>query len=100
MKVWGHPMTERRGGAQPLALEAAAAPAGHLGIGSGLIDEDQAMRLELGMAPPIGRQWPLSRQVCISLTTNDTDTLKCDAASWHDCPPATNATARSLRSIE
>ena len=42
----GLPMSERRLGAQPLALQAAAAQARHLGGGSGLVDEDQPMRLK------------------------------------------------------
>ena len=42
----GHPMAERRLGAQPLALWAAAAQAGHLGGRSGLVEKDQPMRLK------------------------------------------------------
>lgn len=40
------PVPERRLGAKPLALRAAAAQAGHLGRGSGLVQEDQPVRLK------------------------------------------------------
>ena len=45
MKV-GLPMAERRFGSQTLALRTAAAQTRHLGGCSGLVDEDQAVRLE------------------------------------------------------
>ena len=40
------PMAERDLGKKPLAFGATAAQAGHLGGGSGLVEEDQPMRLK------------------------------------------------------
>ena len=45
-KGLGHPMSEGRLGAKPLALQAAAAQAGHFGGGSGLVEENEPMRLK------------------------------------------------------
>ena len=41
------PVSERRLGAKPLALQAASAQAGDLGRGAGLVEEDQPMWLKL-----------------------------------------------------
>jgi hypothetical protein len=42
----GHSMGERRLCAEPLALQAAAAQASHLGCGSGLVEKDEPVRLK------------------------------------------------------
>src|SRR5450755_114691 len=51
----GAPMTERRVIVDPLAFGRAAAQPGHVGLGPGLVDEDQpaAVPLTLDRAPPL-----------------------------------------------
>jgi hypothetical protein len=46
-RLWPLPMGVGDGGTKPLAAQAVAVRAGHLGRGPGLIDEHQALRLEV-----------------------------------------------------
>jgi hypothetical protein len=57
------PMAERDLGKKPLAFGATAAQAGHLGGGSGLVEEDQPMRLK----PISGWRTPIhSSRACLT----------------------------------
>jgi hypothetical protein len=109
-------MTVRDVGLEPQATWRPSAQWCHVGLGPGLVDEDQTLRVDpvlifdplcpspgFGLCPPIrpGATLPVSRTRHTQLMAVLTPTPNRAAAWWQDMPPAsTAATTRLRRSTE